>query len=444
MTTSSLFDAETETRSEQEQYERDRESYRRQLSYLFDRSPFYRAKLAAAGLADAADVGGLDDIAALPFTTKEEIRRTQAEHPPYGAYLAAPAEDVRRVYSTSGTTGEPCYIAVTEQDLRTWVRISARSYTAAGIRPGQGVVLTYNAGPFVAGAVLDSFTLIGATIMPVGSGNTERVVRACRRLGAEAIACTPSYALYLIEWCRDRGIDPADLGVRRFSVAGEPGGGEAAIRSRLETAFGATVAEAMGIADVSPSCWGECEEQDGMHWSGRDFAHVELVDPETGAALPWEHGGEGELVYTALRREAMPVLRLRSRDRVVVNTRPCGCGRVSVRVRCVGRTDDLLIVRGVNLFPTAVRAVVHEFGSRVGGAVQIRPKAQGVRQDAPPKVVVERPEHGAAGADLAREIESAIRAKLVVTTQVELVEHGTLPRSDYKLRLVDYADAAPA
>ncbi|MGH3390522.1 MAG: phenylacetate--CoA ligase family protein, partial [Actinomadura sp.] len=269
MTMSSLFDAETETRGEQEQRERDRAGYQRQLAYLFDRSPFYRDKLAVAGITAAADAGGLDGIAALPFTTKDEIRRTQAEHPPFGAYLAAPAEDVRRVYSTSGTTGEPCYIAVTEQDLRTWVRISARSYTAAGIRRGQGVVLTYNAGPFVAGAVLDSFTQIGATIMPVGSGNTERVVRACLRLGAEAIACTPSYALYLIEWCRDRGIDPADLGVRRFSVAGEPGGGEAAIRARLESAFGATVAEAMGIADVSPSLWGECEEQDGMHWSGR-------------------------------------------------------------------------------------------------------------------------------------------------------------------------------
>jgi phenylacetate-CoA ligase len=444
MAAPTLFDAETETRSEQEQRDRDGAAYRRQLSYLFDRSEFYRAKLGAAGLAAPGDAGGLDDIAALPFTTKEEVRRTQADDPPFGAHLAAPAEDVRRVYSTSGTTGEPCYIAVTAADLRAWVQISARSYTAAGIRPGQGVVLTYNAGPFVAGAVLDSFSMIGASIIPVGSGNTERLIRACRRLGAEAIACTPSYALYLIEWCRERGIDPADLGVRRFSVAGEPGGGEPAIRSRLETAFGATVAEAMGIADISPSLWGECDEQDGMHWSGRDFAHVELIDPESGAALPWERGAEGELVYTALRREAMPVLRMRSRDRVVVNTRPCGCGRVSVRVRCVGRTDDLLIVRGVNLFPTAVRAVVHEFGARVGGAVQIRPKAQGVRQDAPPKVLVERPEDGASAADLAREIEAAIRARLVVTTHVELVEFGTLPRSDYKLRLVDHSEAAPA
>src|SRR5262249_16688888 len=162
---------------------------RRQISYLFERSEFYRAKLGAAGLTAPGDVGGLDDIAALPFTTKDEIRRTQADQPPFGAHLAAPAEDVRRAYSTSGTTAEPCYIAVPGPDLRTWVQIRARSYTAAGIRPGQGVVLTYNAGPFVAGAVLDSFSMIGASIVPVGSGNTERLVRACRRLGAEAIAC---------------------------------------------------------------------------------------------------------------------------------------------------------------------------------------------------------------------------------------------------------------
>lgn len=432
-----LYDAEVETRDESDQRERDREAYAGQIGYLFDRSPFYREKLAAAGFPDARSVGGLDDLGALPFTTKDEIRRTQAEHPPFGAHLAADPEAVRRVYSTSGTTGDPCYIAVTEADLEAWLRIGARSYTAAGIRPGQRVVLTYNSGPFVAGAVLDSYGRIGATVIPVGSGNTERLVKACQRLGAEAIGCTPSYALYLIDWCTQRGIDPAGLGVRRFSVAGEPGGGEPAIRSRISFAFGATVTEAMGIADVSPSLWGECDEQAGMHWSGRDYVHAELVDPDSGAVLPWDDGAEGEVVYTALRREAMPMLRLRSRDRVVVTNRPCGCGRTSVRVRCVGRTDDLLIVRGVNLFPTAVRSVVHEFAPQVSGAILIRPRIAGVRQDQPPTVLVERAEGVAPRDGLAGEIEAAIRATLVVTTRVELVDHGVLPRSEYKIKLVE-------
>ena len=175
--------------------------------------------------------------------------------------------------------------------------------------------------------------------------------------------------------------------MRVFSVAGEPGGGEDATRHAIEEAFGATVREAMGIADVSPSLWGECEEQAGMHFSGEGHVHVELIDPEIGRRRCRSRiGAEGELVYTSLRREAMPVLRFRSRDRVVVNAKPCSCGRGGIRVRCIGRTDDLLIVRGVNLFPTALREVVAEFG---GGPILIRPAHEGVRQDAPPRVLVE-------------------------------------------------------
>ena len=203
----------------------------------------------------------------------------------------------------------------------------------------------------MAGAVLDAWQRIGATVIPVGSGNTDRLVKAFQRLGAEALGCTPSYAIYLADWCREREIDPRELGVRVFSVAGEPGGGEDATRHAIEDAFGATVREAMGIADVSPSLWGECEEQAGMHFCGDPYIYPELIDAETDEPLPFEDGAEGELVYTTLIREAMPVLRFRSRDRVVVNAKPCPCGRGALRVRCIGRVDDLLIVRGVNLLP---------------------------------------------------------------------------------------------
>ena len=297
------------------------EAFRRQLAYLRDRSPFYAEKLAGA------EAAGLADLPALPFTTKDEIRASLAAEPPLGRHLAAPLEAVRRVYSTSGTTGDPSYIAVTDADLEGWIEIGARSYAACGIAAGQRAVLTYNSGPFVAGAVFDAWSRIGATVIPVGSGNTERLVKAFQVLGADALGCTPSYALYLADWCRARDIDPAGLGVRHLAVAGEPGGGEAATRQALESAFGATVREAMGIADVSPSLWGECEEQAGMHFCGGDRVHAELIDPVDGAPLPLEDGAEGELVYTSLRREAMPVLRFRSRDRVVVNARPCACGR---------------------------------------------------------------------------------------------------------------------
>ena len=400
----------------------------RHVAALRQRSPFYRDKL--AGVEDAP-------FEALPFTIKDEIRESLAAEPPLGRHLAVPLEDVRRIYSTSGTTGDPSYIAVTQADLEGWTEIGARSYAATGIAPSQRAVLTYNSGPFVAGAVLDAWARIGATTIPVGSGNTERLVRAFQVLGAEALGCTPSYALYLADWCRERGIEPRELGVRLFSVAGEPGGGEDATRHAIEEAFGATVREAMGIADVSPSLWGECEEQAGMHFSGEGHVHVELIDPESGEVLPFEDQAEGELVYTSLRREAMPVLRFRSRDRVVVNARPCSCGRAPLRVRCIGRTDDLLIVRGVNLFPTALREVVAEFG---GGPILIRPAHEGVRQDAPPRVLVEV--EGEPAPDLARAIRDAIRSRLVVTTDVELVPYGTLPRSEYKSRLVDFGESA--
>ena len=433
-----LHAPDVEGRDPAEQRALDEEALRGQIAYLRERSPLYRDRLAAAGPI------GLDDLPGLPLTTKDEIRASLAAAPPLGRHLAAPPEDVRRVYSTSGTTGDPSYVAVTDADLADWVEIGARSYAACGIAPGQRAVLTYNSGPFVAGAVLDSWTRIRANVIPVGSGNTERLVKAFQLLGAEALGCTPSYAIYLADWCRARDIDPVGLGVRRLAVAGEPGGGEPATRELIEEAFGATVREAMGIADVAPSLWGECEEQAGMHFCGRDFVHAELIDPAGDTPLAWEDGAEGELVYTSLRREAMPVLRFRSRDRVVVTARPCSCGRTSVRVRCIGRTDDLLIVRGTNLFPTALREVVAEFRPRVGGPVLIRPAHTGVRQDVPPRVLVELAE-GVGETDdeaLSAAIQQAVRAKLVTSTVVELVPYGTLPRSEYKSRLVDFSESA--
>ena len=432
----SLHAAEVETRDPAEQRARDDKALRDQLGSLRERSPFYRDKLAGAS------PGGLDDLAELPFTTKDELRASFAAEPPLGRHLAAPLDAVRRIFSTSGTTGDPLYIAVSDSDLAGWTEIGARSYRACGIEPGQRAVLTYNSGPFVAGVVLDAWTRIGATVIPVGSGNTERLVKAFGVVGAEALGCTPSYAIYLADWCRTRDIDPAGLGVRQIAVAGEPGGGEPATRELIEEAFGTNVREALGIADVSPSLWGECEEQAGMHFCGRDHVHPELVDPGTDAPVPWDDGAEGELVYTSLRREAMPVVRFRSRDRVVVTARPCTCGRTSVRIRCIGRTDDLLIVRGVNLFPSAVREVVAEFRPRVGGAVLIRPMHTGVRQDAAPRVIVELGDVERGDAELAGAIQEAIRGKLVASTAVELVPYGTLPRSEYKSRLVDFSESA--
>jgi phenylacetate-CoA ligase len=339
-----------------------------------------------------------------------------------------------RIYSTSGTTGTPSYIPLTAGDLDNWITGSARSYAASGVEAGQRIVSTYNAGPFVAGAALASFDRLGLTHIPVGTGQTERLLAAIELLRPGAAVLTPSYAAHLVE--REPGL--RDSSVQRVLVAGEPGGGEPAFRARLEEGWGARVTEAMGIGDIGVSLWGECEQQDGMHLGARGFVHAELIDPEDGAALPLEDGASGELVLTHLKHRAAPLLRFRTRDHVEVRTSPCPCGRTGPRVRCIGRTDDMLIVRGVNVFPSAVREVVSSFAPDVSGHILVKPRAEGVKQDPPLPVSVELSEGGESSQLLADAISERLRSVLVVQAHVDLVPWGSLQRSEYKSKLVEH------
>jgi phenylacetate-CoA ligase len=416
---------EVETRPWAEQLALDDESYRAQLEYLLERSPFYREKLAGY------EPRGLGDIASLPLTEKHELRATVTPENPIGAHLCVERGEIVRIYSTSGTTGAPSYIPLTAQDLDNWVTGSARSYAASGISRGQRIVSTYNAGPFVAGAALEAFDRIGLSHIPVGTGNTQRLVQAIEALRPEAAVLTPSYAAYLAE-----NFDLAGSSVERVLVAGEPGGGEPAFRAKLEEGWGARVTEAMGIGDLGVSLWGECEEQDGMHLGARGFVHAELIDPETGDAIELEDGASGELVLTHLQHRAAPLLRFRTRDHVELRMTPCPCGRTGPRIRCVGRTDDMLIVRGVNVFPSAVREVVSSFG-QASGHVLVRPKTAGVKQEPPLPVSVELARGVAPDPALADTIRDRLRDVLVVQTRVELVEWGALQRSEYKSKLVE-------
>jgi phenylacetate-CoA ligase len=403
-------------------------AYRRQLEYLRERSPFYREKLAGLG-----ELGGLADIAQLPLTDKHEIRATATEDNPFGTHLCAAPEEIVRIYSTSGTTGTPSYIPLTASDFENWVTGSARSYGASGVRRGQRIITTYNAGPFVAGAALYAFERLGLCHIPVGTGNTDRLLKAIRLLRPEAVTLTPSYAAYLIE--RDPSL--AGSSVERVLVAGEPGGGEPAFRARLEEGWGARVTEAMGIGDIGPSLWGECEEQDGMHLCAAEFVHAELIDPDTERAVAMEDGATGELVLTHLSHRAAPLLRFRTRDHVRVATAPCPCGRPGPRVRCIGRTDDMLIVRGVNVFPSAVRDVVGEFAPRVSGHIRVRPRSPGPKQDPPLPVSVELGPDEEADAALAEAIRERLRDTLILQTSVELVPWGSMQRSEYKSAFVE-------
>jgi phenylacetate-CoA ligase len=414
-----------------EQLALDDGSYREQLAYLLERSPFYQEKLAGV------EPHGLVEISELPLTEKEELRATVTPENPFGAHLCASPEEIIRIYSTSGTTGTPSYIPLTAGDFENWVTGGARSYGASGVSAGQRLVSTYNAGPFVAGAALAAFDRIGVSHIPVGTGNTDRLLKAIEFLEPEAVVLTPSYAAYLLEASSERGFDLARSSVERVLVAGEPGGGEPAFRATLEAGWGAKVTEAMGIGDIGPSLWGECEEQNGMHLGARGFVHAELVDPETGASRPLEDGASGELVLTHLRHRAAPLLRFRTRDHVEVRTSPCPCGRTAPRIRCVGRTDDMLIVRGVNVFPSAVREVVGAFAPAVSGHIVVRPQAPGVKQDPPLPVAVELARGASAADGLAEAIRERLRETLVVQTRVELVPWGTLRRSDYKSKLVE-------
>ena len=214
-----ILDPEAETRPWEEQLALDDAAFREQLAYVLERSPFYREKLAGA------EPAGLDRLAELPLTEKAELKASATDENPIGAHLCVGRTEIVRIYSTSGTTGAPSYIPLTARDLENWIEGSARSYAASGIEPGQRIVSTYNAGPFAAGAALASFERIGLCHIPVGTGNTDRLIRAIELLRPEAAVLTPSYAAHLVEWAADRGIDLAASSVERVLVAGDPGGG---------------------------------------------------------------------------------------------------------------------------------------------------------------------------------------------------------------------------
>ena len=410
----------------------DEEAFREQVAYLLERSAFYREKLTGHDTG-----GGLAAIATLPLTTKQELRESVTPENPFGTHLCAEPHEIVRIYSTSGTTGNPSFIPLTASDLENWIETSARSYAASGVQPGERIVTTYNAGPFAAGAALAAFERIGLTHVPIGTGNTERLMRAIERLRPDAVVMTPSYAAYALEWAGERGVDLAGSTVRRLLLAGEPGGGEPAFRGALEQGWGARVTEAMGIGDIGVSLWGECEHQDGMHLGGAGIVHPELIDPESGEALPMDDGARGELVLSHLRHRAAPLLRFRTRDHVEVRATPCPCGRTGPRVRCIGRTDDMLIVRGVNVFPSAVREVVGAFAPHVSGQIAIRRRSPGVKQEPPLPLRVELARDVPEDPALAEAIGARVREALVVQADVELVPWGSLRRSEYKSKLIE-------
>jgi phenylacetate-CoA ligase len=410
---------------------------RQQLEYVVSHSPFYARKFESAGVAPES-IRSLEDFTSFPFTTKEELRESQVASPPLGAYAAASLDDVVRIHSSSGTTGRPSYVGITRRDRDVWTETVSRVYYCEGVRREDVLVHGFGLGFFVGGLPLkDAVENIGATFIPIGTGASDRLVTAIRDLGGTILTCTPSYANYLGEYLRDRHqMEPAELGLKRILLGAEPGGAIPAVRERLAADFGAVVTEGLGNADLIPVYAANCDELDGNHFLAPDYLLLEVVDPETGEALDLEDGIEGELVATHLERECVPLVRFRVRDRVVVRTSPCACGRTGPRFTCIGRTDDMLIVAGVNVWPSAVKDIVTSLHPKTTGALQILLAAAPPRVDPPMRMQVEYGSEASDLGELKQELEALIRERLIVKADVELVPPETLPRFEMKAQLI--------
>lgn len=395
--------------------------------------PFYREALRKAGV-DPADIAATEDVSRLPFTTKDDLRSNY----PLGL-LAVPRSEIARIHGSSGTTGKPTFVAYTRRDLDVWAGLVARFLVAGGLRREHVVHVAFGYGLFTGGFGLhQGIEKVGAGIVPAAGGNTPRQVLLIRDLGAEVLVCTPSYALHVAEVARAEGLGPGDLPLRLGHFGGEPWTEE--MRVEIERALGILAFNNYGLSEViGPGVSGECCERAGMHVSEDHFI-VECVDPAT--LLPVPDGEVGELVFTTLTKEALPVLRYRTRDLAALDRRPCPCGRTGVRMgRVVGRSDDMLIIRGVNVFPSQVEeALLRIEGTAPHYLIEIsRP---GTLDEAVVKVEV-RPadfsDEMRQMVELRDRIDREIHAVTGVRMTVELVAPNTLERSSGKAtRVLDH------
>src|SRR6266436_10185229 len=344
-----------------------------QLDYVWASSLFYQAKFSSAGVKRNA-LRDLADLPLLPFTEKDEIRQNQQEHPPYGSYLAANQEQLIRVHQTSGTTGRALFVALTRQDRNLMNECAARSYWASGLRPSDTVVHCLNYRLWVGGySDHENLETTGATVVPFGVGQTALLINTIRELQINAISATPSYMLPLSEAVLAQGLNPRDLGLRKGFFGAEPGMSEPSVRARMEETWGIRAMDAnFGMADVLSIMGSECEHRQGLHFHAQGAVAVELIESESGTPFTFTEGAEGELVYTHLFKEAQPLVRYRARDVVrILAIGPCVCGRTTLRFRVLGRSDDMLHVRGVNVFPGGVGNVLAHLTDQYSGEFQI-------------------------------------------------------------------------
>lgn len=405
---------------------RQRERLQSLLATLLGRNAFYRSKLHAAGLAGAGDVVDFAAYHGLPLTVKTELSEDQAARPPFGTNLSEPIDAYTRVHQTSGTKGEPLRWLDTEASWAWWGRCWATVFSAAGIGPADRIFFPFSFGPFIGfWSAFEGARALGALAIPGGGMSSIQRLEAIARHEPTVVVSTPTYAIHLAEVAQQSGFDLAASSVRATIHAGEPGASIAATRRRLEAAWGARCFDHAGATEVG--AWGyQCVDGSVMHVNEEEFI-VEVVDPDTLAPAR-----SGELVITNLGRSAMPVLRYRTGDKVTLCEDACACGRSGTRLLngVEGRLDDVLIVRGVNIYPSAVEELVRRIPAITEFAIDVR--RSGSLDEVGLRVEVGNPQ----ARRVADELEASLRSALGLRIAVQVVESGTLERFELKARRV--------
>ncbi|CAK0766359.1 phenylacetate-CoA ligase [Azospirillaceae bacterium] len=403
------------------------------LRHAYQGSPYYRIAFNAAGVRPE-DVKNLDDLRRFPFIDKTVLRDRQLAVSPFGDLVAVPEEAIVYISASSGSTGVPTASPFTTTDFNEWIDYEARQFWSSGLRSTDRYAHSLNFSLFVGGPCVLGAQKLGALSIHAGTLPSERLLAILKQFQATAMWTTPSYAWHLGETAAKEGIDPKrDLAIRRIFVAGEPGGSISETRNRIEALWGADVYDYYGLSDIFGSCAGMCEEKDGLHWA-EDHIHVEVLDPETGAPVP--EGERGELVLTTLKKAARPMIRFRTGDIVSITTEPCRCGRTSLRLRGVhGRLDDMLIIKGVNIFPSDVEAIARQDPDLTGEYKLIVERINHLDRLT---IEVEHA-HGFQGRseEPAQRLAKRIKAVIGVHVEVRVLPPDALPRATHKAKRVD-------
>jgi phenylacetate-CoA ligase len=412
---------------------------RRQLRYAWKRSPFYRRKWEAAGVSPDT-LGGLADLRRFPVVTKDELRRAQSAHPPFGDYLCIAPDAVARIHGTSGTTGRPTVFGMGRDDWERTGETHARIMWGMGVRPGDRILICSFFSLYMGSwGALKGGERLGATMFPFGAGvqgQTLAAVHWAREIRPTAFYGTPSYALHFAETARREGVDPRSLGFRVLFFSGEPGAGIPSTKRLIEETFGGVCIDSGSMAEMTP--WltnAECRRRTGMHlW--QDVVYTEVCDPET--YLPVPFGREGTPVYTHLERTSQPMIRLVSGDRARWTGEPCPCGRSYPRLPAgiYGRFDDMLVVRGENVYPSAIEDALRAIPG-FGGEFRIVVSRREVMDELLVRAEYTTEYEPGDRRDVLRAaMRERLRARIGVHPVIELVPEGTLPRSEFKARRV--------